>query len=303
MAARAVAGHDRRLQPVQAQGFERGASAARRLRGRSRGRRAPRRSSTRCTPSETAPLHAAEADFTPRTVRRRGTARSRRRHRSGAAVPTPASGPEASRSVTGSALCRVRAWAPTSRARRDNARTSRHASQSSAQRAQQEPTSSCIATTPPRSRRARLDPRDRKGRRARCRPRWRGSRGAGSWRCGFRKCGREVHMRGAERRSEISRHRRREFGSARHSLRRPPRGRRRPTRPRPSLRRGPRPPPPRGPRDARRAQFRPRPARVASASLIVSSERPCRYHCPSSDTLAKSPCHHTSGHRDQYVSR
>ena len=37
------------------------------------------------------------------------------------------------------------------------------------------------------------------------------------------------------------------------------------------------------------------------ASLIVSSERPCRNHWPSSLTLAKSPCHHTSGQRDQYV--
>ena len=51
---------------------------------------------------------------------------------------------------------------------------------------------------------------------------------------------------------------------------------------------------------ARPRPSRPRPGRAACpASLIVSSERPCRNHCPSSETLAKSPCHHTSGHRDQ----
>ena len=39
------------------------------------------------------------------------------------------------------------------------------------------------------------------------------------------------------------------------------------------------------------------------ASLIVSSERPCRNHWPSASIDAQSPCHHTPGQRDQYVSR
>ena len=39
------------------------------------------------------------------------------------------------------------------------------------------------------------------------------------------------------------------------------------------------------------------------ATLSVSSERPCRYHCPSGATEAQSPCTHTPGQRDQYVAQ
>ena len=39
------------------------------------------------------------------------------------------------------------------------------------------------------------------------------------------------------------------------------------------------------------------------AILRVSSDRPWMYQKPSSSTYAQSPCTHTSGQRDQYVSR
>ena len=206
------------------------------------------------------------------------------------AFPRAAAGAERLAVESRDRRCRARASAPTARATRGTRmRTSRHASQSSARSGRsttRAPTSSCIISGPRRSRRAPpgssspdRSPGARPGRD-------RADRAA-------------QHLGAARLRQRVGEAHRRRAGTTGRGARRPARAARprsassavdaraqhdvHPQRLALQRRRACRSRPPRARRDDRRARSRPRPGpRRLPATLIVSSERPCRNHWPSS---------------------